>query len=99
MPIFVAPTGTQGRVHPDAEPAVMRAAGEAKTLMVVSNTSSLPLDQIAKAATGPWWFQLYPGPDAEGTREKTMRAVDIGAKAVCLTADAPYFPHRERDLR
>jgi isopentenyl diphosphate isomerase/L-lactate dehydrogenase-like FMN-dependent dehydrogenase len=99
MPVLVAPTGTQGRVHPGGEPAMARAAGAAKTIMVVSTTSSYPIEKIAQEATGPLWFQLYAGPDEEGTREKVERAVAAGCKAVCLTVDAPYFPHRERDLR
>ncbi len=99
MPVLVAPTGTHGRVHAEGEPAMARAAGAAKTIMVVSTTSSYPIEKIAKAATGPLWFQLYAGPDEEGTRERVERAVGEGCKAVCLTVDAPYFPHRERDLR
>ena len=99
MPILVAPTGTQGRLHPDGELAMARAAGRAKTIMVVSSTSSHPLDRIAKAAAGPLWFQLYAEPDLDGTRERVERAVDLGCKTICFTADAPYWPHRERDLR
>jgi isopentenyl diphosphate isomerase/L-lactate dehydrogenase-like FMN-dependent dehydrogenase len=98
-PVMVAPTGSHGRVHPAGEPETARGAGAAKTLMAVSTSSSFPIEQIGKAATGPLWFQLYAGPDEDGTREKVERAVDAGCKAVCLTVDAPYFPHRERDLR
>lgn len=99
MPILVAPTGTHGRLHPEGELATARAAGKRRTIMAVSTTSSFPIDQIAKAATGPLWFQLYAGPDAEATREKVERAVGLGCKAVCFTVDAPYFPNRERDRR
>ncbi len=99
MPVFVAPTGSHGRAHPEGEPATARGAGAAKTIMAVSSSSSFPIEQIAKAATGPLWFQLYAGPDAEGTRERVARAVGSGCKAVLFTVDAPYFPHRERDLR
>lgn len=99
MPIFVAPTGSHGRVNPTGEPATARGAGAAKTIMGVSTTSSFPLADIAKAATGPLWFQLYAGPDEEGTREKVERAVGLGCKVILFTVDAPYYPHRERDLR
>jgi isopentenyl diphosphate isomerase/L-lactate dehydrogenase-like FMN-dependent dehydrogenase len=98
MPIFIAPTGTHGRMHAEGEPATARGAGQAKTIMGVSSTSSFPLAEIAKAATGPLWFQLYAGPDKEGTREKVLRAEDAGCKAILFTVDAPYYPHRERDL-
>src|SRR5438128_9056236 len=99
MPILVAPTGGHQAVHPDGEPATMRGAGAAKTIMVVSTASSYPIDKIAAVATAPFWFQLYSGPDRDGTREKVERAVEAGAKAVCLTVDGQYMSHRERMLR
>jgi len=67
MPVLVAPTGTHSVVHPDGELATVRGAGAAGALMVVSTSSSFPLDQIAAAATGPLWFQLYTGPDKQAT--------------------------------
>src|SRR5262249_53914522 len=95
MPILIAPTGGHQAVHPDGEPATIRAAGAAKTIMVVSTASSYPIDKIAAAATGPFRFQLYTGPDRDGTREKVERAVAAGAKAVCLTVDGQHAPHRQ----
>lgn len=99
MPIFIAPTGTHGRANPAGEPATVKGAGDAGTIMGISSTSSFPLNEIVKAATKPVWFQLYAGPDGPGTRERVERAVDLGCKAILFTIDAPYFPHRERDLR
>ncbi len=99
MPILVAPTGQHSMAHPEAELATVRGAGAAKTIMVVSNNSTFPIDKISDAATGPIWFQLYPGPDPQGTREKVERALAAGAKAVAITVDTPYNSHRERLLR
>jgi isopentenyl diphosphate isomerase/L-lactate dehydrogenase-like FMN-dependent dehydrogenase len=99
MPILIAPTGGHQAVHPDGEPATIRAAGAVKTIMVVSTASSYPIDKIGAAATGPFWFQLYTGPDKDATREKVERAVDAGAKAVCLTVDGQYMSHREKMIR
>lgn len=99
MPILVAPTGTHSRAHPNGEPETARGASAARTIMAVSNTHSFPLEQIVKAATCPLLFQLYPGPDAQGTRDKVERAAALGFKAILVTVDAPYFPNRERDVR
>jgi 4-hydroxymandelate oxidase len=99
MPVLVAPTGTHSVVHPDGELATVRGAGAAGALMVVSTSSSFPLDQIAAAATGPLWFQLYTGPDKQATRERVENAVGLGCKAVCWTVDAPFDAPRERDMR
>jgi isopentenyl diphosphate isomerase/L-lactate dehydrogenase-like FMN-dependent dehydrogenase len=95
-PVFVCPTGTHSTVNPDGEPATARGAGAAKTLMIISNNSSYPIDGIGKAATGPIWFQLYPAADG---RDRVQRAVDAGCKAICITVDNAYTPHRERLLR
>ena len=99
MPILVAPTGGHQSAHPDGELGTIRGTGAAKTIMVVSTNSSYPIDKIGSAATFPFWFQLYTGPDRDTTREKVERAVAAGAKAVCLTVDGQYLSHRERLLR
>jgi len=99
MPILVAPTGTHALVHPDGELATVRGAGAAGASMVVSTSSSFPLEKISAEARTPLWFQLYTGPDAEGTKERVIRAVETGCKAICVTVDAPYQAPREKDAR
>ena len=99
MPILIAPTAGHQQAHPDGELATIRAAGAAKTIMAVSSGASYPIDKIAAAATGPFWFQLYTGPDLDTTRENVERAMAAGAKAVCVTVDGQYASHRERLLR
>jgi len=98
-PIMIAPTGTHGLLHPEGELATMRGAAAAGALMVVSTGASMPLDKIAGATAGPWWFQLYAGPDRDGTRERVENAVALGCQAVCWTVDTPYDAPRERDMR
>ncbi len=99
MPILVAPTAGHQQAHPDGELATIRAAGSVKTIMAVSSNSSYPIDKIAGAATGPFWFQLYAGPDKASTRDHVERAQGLGAKAILWTVDGAYGPHRERMLR
>lgn len=99
MPILVAPTGGQGQAHPQGELAMAGAAGAAKTIMVISSNATHPIDKISQTATGPLWFQLYPGPDLPTTREHVERAVNLGCKAVAVTVETPYNSHRERLLR
>jgi isopentenyl diphosphate isomerase/L-lactate dehydrogenase-like FMN-dependent dehydrogenase len=99
MPILVSPTGGQGLSHPEGELAMARGAGHLKTIMCVSTNSTYPIDKIAGAATGPLWFQLYPGEDRDASRERVERAVAAGCRAVAFTVDTPYDSHRERLLR
>ena len=95
-PIFISPTGTHSTVNPEGEPATARGAFAAKSLMIVSNNSSYPIDQIGKAAKGTIWFQLYPAADGH---DRVQKALDAGCKAICITVDNSYTPHRERLLR
>ena len=45
---------------------------------------------------GGLWFQLYPTPDREITKQMLNRAEDAGATAVALTVDTPVVGHREK---
>ncbi len=99
MPILVAPTAGHALANPEAEVATAKAAASVKTIMILSTNSSLPYEKVAQATSAPKWFQLYPGPDLEGTRERVARAVGAGFKLICLTVDAGWNSHRERLLR
>ena len=59
MPVMVAPMGVHGMAHPEGECATAKAAGERGTLMAVSTVSTRSIEDIAAAATGRLWFQLY----------------------------------------
>ena len=59
MPVLVAPTAQHGLAHTEAECATVRAAGRAGTIMIASTSSSLSMEEIIEAASGPLWFQLY----------------------------------------
>ena len=97
FPIFVAPTGGQGPLHPDGELAMHQGATAAKTPMIVPNGTSFPIEEIAAAATGPLWFQFYPRQDLDLSREVLETAQAAGSQTVVVTIDqqATYF---ERDL-
>jgi 4-hydroxymandelate oxidase len=99
MPILIAPTAGHQQANPQGELATIRAAGSVKTIMAVSSNSSYPIDKIAEAATGPFWFQLYAATDKVTTRDRVERAQSLGAKAICWTVDGAYSSHRERLLR
>lgn len=103
MPILIAPTAGHQMAHPDGELATVRAATQAKTIMVVSTNASYPIEKIcgaAKEAGGEApWFQLYPGPDLDGTWERVEKALESGCKVIAVTVDAGYNSHRERLLR
>ena len=61
FPIMVAPTAGHGALHADAEAGTHKGCrAAAETPLIVSNNSSIPIDKIAAAGSGPLWYQLYP---------------------------------------
>jgi 4-hydroxymandelate oxidase len=99
MPILIAPTAFQRLAHSDGELATARAAGRAGTVMVASTIATHTLEDIAAAAGGPLWFQLYVYRDREVTLELVRRAEAAGYRAIVVTVDTPHLGRRERDLR
>ena len=62
FPVMISPTGGHKLAHPEGECATARGAGMSDTLMMLSTSSHCSLEEVAKVATGPLWFQLYqPG--------------------------------------
>jgi isopentenyl diphosphate isomerase/L-lactate dehydrogenase-like FMN-dependent dehydrogenase len=98
-PIMLAPVAFHRAAHPDGEAATARAASASDTIMILSTMSTTPIEQVAAAAEGPRWFQLYVHPDREITKRLVQRAESSGFLALCLTVDAPYLGRRERDFR
>jgi len=99
FPILLAPTGAQGFVYPDGDLAVARGAGAAQATLVISSSASLRVEDVAKAATGPVWFQLYVQKDRSFTRDLVQRAEGAGCRAICVTVDSPTQGARDREER
>jgi 4-hydroxymandelate oxidase len=68
-------------------------------LFVASTLASRSLEEIAQAATGPLWFQLYWLRQREVVADLVTRAQAAGYRALVLTVDAPQIGRRLRDLR
>jgi 4-hydroxymandelate oxidase len=98
-PVAVAPTAYHCLADPEGEVATARAAGSAGALMVASTLSTRTLEDIAEAATGPLWFQLYVYRDRAVTERLIARAEAAGYRALAITVDTPRLGRRERDLR
>lgn len=98
-PIALAPTAFQRLADPGGEIASVRGAGVGGALYVASTLSTTTLEEIAAAATGPIWFQLYVYRSREITRSLVERAEAAGYSAICLTVTVPVQGNRERDAR
>jgi isopentenyl diphosphate isomerase/L-lactate dehydrogenase-like FMN-dependent dehydrogenase len=98
MPILVAPTAFHSLAHSAGECATAQATGRSGTLMVVSSSSTRSLEDIAREARGPLWFQLYVH-DRKSAEELVHRAMKADFRALVVTVDSPRWGRKERSIR
>lgn len=98
-PLLLAPIGVQSIVHPEGELAVARAAAATGLTMILSTVSSFALEEVAEAAGGPKWFQLYWPRNRELASSLVGRAERAGFEAVVLTVDTFLPGWKPRDLQ
>jgi L-lactate dehydrogenase (cytochrome) len=98
-PIVLAPVGLPRIVSRNADLDAARAAGAAGTVYCVPTGASASLEEIARVATGPLWFQLYLWKKPEVYEGLVRRAQALGFKALIVTVDSAIASKRERDLR
>ena len=82
-PVAVGPASDLRRFHAEGTLAVVRGAGAAKALTVVSSESSFALEKIAAEAKGPLWIQVY----SDAKPNEAWRGA--GFKAMVITARDP----------
>lgn len=99
FPILLAPTAYHKLVHAEGELATARGAGAVGTTMVISSFATTSVEDIARMATAPLWFQLYVQTDHGFTRDLVQRAEAAGCRALCVTADSPVWGMRNREQR
>jgi isopentenyl diphosphate isomerase/L-lactate dehydrogenase-like FMN-dependent dehydrogenase len=86
-------------MDPAGDVAAARAAGAAGTVVSLSSLSGHSIAEVAAAATGPAWFQLYLLGGRAGAEQLVDRAQKAGYRALLVTVDTPVPGNRERDLR
>jgi len=86
-PIVLAPVGSQGAFHPDAELATARAAKAQGHLQLLSNVATTPIEEVIAARGAPVWFQFYPTNQWSTAQMMLERAERAGARVVVLTVD------------
>jgi 4-hydroxymandelate oxidase len=99
LPVLLAPTSHQRMAHPDAELATARAAAAAGTIAVLGTGNHYSVEEVAAAASHPFWFQMYCYESRTVTERIIRRAETAGCRALVVTADATFPPRRERHIR
>jgi len=97
LPVALAPVGLAGLNARRGECQAVRAANRAGVPFTLSTVSACPIDEVARAATAPFWFQLYMIRDRAFMRDLLAQARAAGCNALVFTVDMPVPGSRYRD--
>lgn len=99
LPVALAPIGLAGLNVRRGECQAVRAANKANIPFTLSTVSACSIGEVAKAATQPFWFQLYMIRDREFMKDMLAQATEAGCAALVFTVDMPVPGTRYRDYR
>jgi L-lactate dehydrogenase (cytochrome) len=99
MPLALAPVGLTGMFRRRGEAQAARAARKAGIPFATSTVGVCPVDEVAKAAGAPPWFQLYMLKDRSIVHAMLDRAEQAGCTTLVFTVDLPLTGKRYRDDR
>lgn len=97
LPVGLAPIGLAGMNARRGECQAVRAANAAGIPFTLSTVSACNIEEVANAASKPFWFQLYMIRDRSFMRDLMARAVAAGCTALVFTVDMPVPGSRYRD--
>lgn len=99
MPVLLAPCGLVRLIHPDSGSGVARAAASRGTVSLLSTGAGAKVEEVAAAAPGAVWFQLYAFGGRADAEALISRAEGAGVQVLVVTVDTPAVGNRERDRR
>lgn len=97
LPVALAPIGLAGLNARRGECQAVRAAESAGIPFTLSTVSACNIEEVAAAATSPFWFQLYMIRDRAFMRDLMARARAAGCSTMVFTVDMPVPGSRYRD--
>jgi len=99
LPIVLAPVGFAGMMARRAEVQAAKAAEKAGIPFTLSTVGICPIEEVRRATSQPFWFQLYMIRDRGFMRELLQEAVELTCSALVFTVDMPVPGSRYRDYR
>jgi len=99
MPVALAPVGLAGMYARRGEVQAVRAAEAAGVPFALSTVGVCPIEEVVKAADGPFWFQLYVIRDRSFMSDMLALAREAKCSALIFTVDMPVPGSRYRDYR
>ncbi len=98
-PFGIAPMGISGFAQFGADIALARAAAKMNLPFVLSNMSTVPLEDVARSCDSVKWMQVYLPADRERAAKFARRAANAGYQALMVTIDVPVGANRENNQR
>ncbi|MBO6556096.1 MAG: alpha-hydroxy-acid oxidizing protein [Pseudomonadales bacterium] len=99
MPTALAPVGLTGMQWVNGEIQAAKAAEKFGVPFSLSTMSICSIEDVAAAASKPFWFQLYIMKDRAFIKKLILRAKSAGCSALILTADLQIMGQRHKDIR
>ncbi len=99
LPVALAPIGLAGMNARRGECQAVRAAQAKGIPFTLSTVSVCDIEEVARAAARPFWFQLYMIRDRGFMRELMARARQADCSTIVFTVDMPVPGSRYRDNR
>lgn len=98
LPFGIAPMGMCNLAWPETDRMLAELATDFTIPLGVSTAASTSLEDMAAAANGNAWFQLYVGQSIEQAFSMVQRVEAAGYETLILTVDAQKVAPRPRDL-
>lgn len=99
MPVALAPVGLTGMQHADGEILACRAAQKFGVPFTLTTMSICSIEDVAKANSKPFWFQLYVMRDRGFSSDLVSRAKAAKCSALVLTLDLQVLGQRHKDIK
>jgi len=99
MPVALAPIGIAGMNARRGEVQAVRAAENRNVPFCLSTVGACPIDEVAGAASEPFWFQLYMIRDRAFMKDLLQKAKAARCSTLVFTVDMPVPGSRYRDYR
>ena len=98
-PFMIGPTGYSGLMFREGDVKLASAAAAADIPFILSNASTVSLEDVVRRAGGRVWMQVYMYRTREFVAKLAARAQAAGVEALVVTTDSAVFGKREWDLR
>lgn len=98
-PFMIGPTGFSGMMFREGDVKLASAAAAAGIPFVLSNVSTIALEEVVRRAGGRVWMQVYMYRTRQFIEKLVQRAKAAGIEALVVTTDSAVFGKREWDLR